>query len=165
MFSFNKKIMIILILIILLSISAHLEAVSGLITEVDLEKRAVKIENKWYFLQEKTVIKRNNNKVNLKSCQPIQGYEQWADLKFNKEDKLSRIEVKYQIIEGEIVDIKQNKDKGIIVKLQIFKDTGTQNSEKKFNIDKKLMENLNLKKGINIVIIKSGPKILDIKKI
>lgn len=160
----GKKIkhIIILTIIWLILFSGSLNAVNGLIKEVDQEKNSLKIKNKWYYLQENTIIERNNTKVNLKSCKPVQDkYKQWARLKFDDKGNIDRVEVQYKIIEGKIIEI--NREKGTLI-LKIFKNSSEQtNSNKISNIREDLIKSVETKD--KVVIIKSGPEIIDLKKV
>ena len=165
MFKINIIIKILVFILILLFLSSSVLAVEGLITEVNLDKRAVKIKNKWYFLQEKTMIKRNNIKGSLKTCQPINNkYYQWAHLKFDSNNRLEKIKISYHVREGKIIAINYVTKK---VKLKVYKKPNQSLNDTKF-IEYKVTQDKMLHKlrvGYHVVLVTTASKILKIKRV
>ena len=150
-----------LLMLILFNFSGEGLAVSGLITDVNLEEKAVQLKNKWYYLQEKTVIERNNITGTIKSCAVINGkYPQWAQLIFDNQDKLSKIIVSYQVIQGQILHIDYIEG---IIELKIYKTPETRFSDNKFRLENDDLLKL-LRIEDEVVIITAGSRIIDIKR-
>ena len=158
----RKNIILFLLIVILFNFSGELFAVTGLITDVNLNENAIKLKNKWYFLQEKTIIKRNNIKGTINSCLPIDGkYPQWAELIFDSEGDLSKIIVKYRVIQGKILKIDYIEG---IIRIDIYKTPETRSLNNEFIIEKdELLRKLRI--DDEIVIIAAGSRIIDMKKI
>ena len=168
----KKYLVFLLVLIIIFSVvkvkgREGFKTREGFITEVNLDRQALKIKNNWYFLQEKTIIKRNNIKGTLKSCRPISDKNyQWAQLKFDSNHKLGKLTVKYYILEGNIIDIDYWTK---TIKLKVFKVPKTFKKADRQEVIKLTVNRDNILRELrirhHIVLVTNGNEILKVKRL
>jgi hypothetical protein len=161
-------ILILFVIIISPLVRALDKEISGLIIDVDKEKRGIKLYNyqqeKWYYLNGETRLIRNGVDSTINACYPLEGvFYQWASLEFNEKSQLIKIIVEYNVKEGIIREIDLNK---AIIKVNIFKDNcGINNNQDSYQFNSELAYLvLNLREGEHIVFISRGNMIYYICK-
>lgn len=137
----------------------HVDAVEtgieGLITAVDLERKAVEVESNWYSISEKCIIIRNGVKSSIKAIGPIsRGFYQLGKLKLDGSGRVTSIQVDYSVLEGEVEEISSARG---WFKLRLYQ----QESDCRSDIEKIYWEKSHfLKPGDYLVITVGGNKLL-----
>lgn len=153
---FKKTIFLIVILffiVVLFTYRLAAQEIAGYIKGVDLTKNAVLIKDSWYCLLDSSVVFRNGQKSSLQAALPIEGnFFQWGKVELNNRGKVTKLQVYYQVYEGEITELFISDR---VIRLSIYKGDGLAPESEYFywsnDIINKGMDLL--KKGDHIVLI------------
>lgn len=122
---FKKIIFFILLLFFITDLFTYrLEAqeIAGYIKDVDLVENAVLINDNWYHLSDSSEIFRNGQESSLQAVLPIEGFYQWGKVKTNNEEKVTKLQVYYQVYEGVITELSLSDR---VIKVSIYRNNGS----------------------------------------
>ncbi|MFW5855638.1 MAG: hypothetical protein ACOCVB_00040 [Bacillota bacterium] len=128
------------------------QKMEGYIVAVDEGEGKIKIDNNWYDIEKETEIVRNGFSVEVKACAPVDDRLQWAEF-IVKDQKIIKINVEYQVFEGEIINIDEKAKK---LKLKLLQ-APDYNDE---NLTIEVVDIEKYKKGDYLAVVMAGERLL-----
>lgn len=119
------------------SVCSSNKKVEGFIESIIPDRKIVMINDKKYEIDPDCKIRRNGLLVPLVSCAPIdEGIYQWARAEL-VEQKIVSLEVCYKVIEGQIKEVNNKKNK---VHIKVYKTPDVKGGLQKFLLDKRIVQ-------------------------
>lgn len=151
----NKLLLITLILLVfILNVTGQSLAkkTEGLITEISLKEKRVKLGEVWYKIEGNTEIIRNGIPCSLEAIGPVApGFYQFAEINYDNRGKVSYIKVDYHVIEGIVKNISRKEG---WFQIKIYRnEVRDMEEEKIFWYDDQIKGLQDLKPGVYLIAV------------